>query len=116
MPTYDYECKDCGKEFEIFHRFNDSPPPCDKCKSNNLKIVINQAPSAFIKGEPTTLGQLAESNTKHMGRYELEDKREYQNAEKKEKKKDWWETSGNATPKDINKMTKKQKARYIKGD
>jgi hypothetical protein len=51
-----------------------------------------------------------------MGRYELEDKRAYQNAEKKEKKKDWWETAGDSTPKEINKMTEKQKTKYIRGD
>ena len=116
MPTYDYQCNDCGHEFEQIHGFNRQPSPCEKCEGKNLRIVVNQAPLAFVKGEPKTLGQLAESNTKNMGKYELEDKREYQNAEKKEKQKDWWEKSGDAGRGDINKMTAKQKAAYIKGE
>ena len=69
MPTYDYECNDCGCEFEQFHRFSEDPSPCGSCGSSNIKTVINQAPMGFVKGEPTTLGQLAENNTKNMGRY-----------------------------------------------
>ena len=79
-----------------------------------IKIVINQPPIGFVKGEAKTLGQLAEKNTKKMGRYELDDRRAYQNAEKKEKKKDWWEKSGDASKSDINKMSKSQKAKYIR--
>lgn len=113
MPTYDYLCNDCGFEFEQFHKFGETPDPCE-CGSSNIKIVINQPPIGFVKGEAQTLGQLAEKNTKKMGRYELEDKRGYHNAEKKEKKKDWWEKSGSATKSEINKMSKTQKAKYIR--
>jgi putative FmdB family regulatory protein len=113
MPTYDYLCNDCGCEFERIHGFGKTPDPCE-CGSSNIKIVINQAPAAFVKGEPTTLGQLAESNTKNMGRYELEDKRAYQEAGKQKPKKEWWQKSGNASSADINKMSKTQKAKYIR--
>ena len=113
MPTYDYLCNDCGCEFERIHGFGKTPDPCE-CGSSNIKIVINQAPAAFVKGEPTTLGQLAEANTKNMGRYELEDKRAYQEAGKQKRKKEWWQKSGNASSADINKMSKAQKAKYIR--
>jgi putative FmdB family regulatory protein len=113
MPTYDYQCNTCGIEFEQFHGFKEEPSPC-KCGSSDIKIVINQPPIGFVKGEAKTLGQLAEKNTKKMGRYELDDRRAYQNAEKKEKKKDWWEKSGDASKSDINKMSKSQKAKYIR--
>ena len=113
MPTYDYLCNDCGCEFERIHGFGKTPDPCE-CGSSNIKIVINQAPAAFVKGEPTTLGQLAEANTKNMGRYELEDKRAYQEAGKQKPKKEWWQKSGNASSADINKMSKAQKAKYIR--
>ena len=113
MPTYDYLCNDCGSEFERVHGFGKTPEPCE-CGSSNIKIVINQAPAAFVKGEPTTLGQLAEANTKNMGRYELEDKRAYQEAGKQKPKKEWWQKSGNASSADINKMSKAQKAKYIR--
>ena len=113
MPTYDYLCNDCGCEFERIHGFGKTPDPCE-CGSSNIKIVINQAPAAFVKGEPTTLGQLAESNTKNMGRYELEDKRAYQEAGKQKPKKECWKKAGEASSADINKMSKSQKAKYIR--
>ena len=33
---------------------------------------------------------------------------------KKEQKKDWWEKAGDASKSDINKMSKSQKAKYIR--
>ena len=113
MPTYDYLCNACGHEFEQSHGFGKTPEPCS-CGSKDIKIVINQPPAAFVKGEPTTLGQLAESNTKNMGRYELEDRRAYQNEGKQKPKKDWWQKSGSASKDEIGKMSKSQKAKYIK--
>lgn len=29
MPTYEYRCSDCGKNFELFQKISD--PPADKC-------------------------------------------------------------------------------------
>ena len=116
MPTYDYLCNDCGSEFERIHGFGKTPEPC-KCGSSNIKIVINQVPMGFVKGEPTTLGQLSESNTKKMGHYELQDKRAYQEEGKVKKEKSWWQKSGSASKSEISNMTEKQKANYIlKGD
>lgn len=116
MPAYDYECQNCSHEFEQFHGFNDTPSPCEKCNSKSVEIVVNQAPTGFVKGEPSTLGQLAESNTKNMGRYELDDRRAEQEKGnlKKQKPKDWWEESRSATKSEIGKMSKSQKAAYIK--
>ena len=114
MPAYDYECQDCSHEFEQSHGFNDMPSPCEKCSGGNVEIIVNQAPCAFVKGEPTTLGQLAESNTKNMGTYETEDKRRHQEEGKVKQKKEWWQKSGDATKVEISKMTKTQKANYIK--
>lgn len=115
MPTYDYLCNDCGHEFEQSHGFGKTPEPCS-CGSSDIKIVINQAPVVFVKGEAKTLGQLAETNTKNMGRYELEDHRAKQEKGnlKKQKQKEWWQKSGDATKTDINNMSKTQKAKYIK--
>ena len=116
MPTYDYLCNECGCEFVHFHGFGKTPNPCE-CGSTDIKIVMNQAPMAFVKGEPKTLGQLSEANTKNMGRYELEDHRAYQEEGKVKKEKSWWQKSGGADKKQISNMTEKQKANYIlKGD
>tara|TARA_Y100001938_G_scaffold140278_1_gene208254 strand:- start:1864 stop:2226 length:363 start_codon:yes stop_codon:yes gene_type:complete len=115
MPTYDYLCNECGCEFEQAHGFHDEPSPCESCGSPDIKKVINQAPMAFVKGEATTLGHLAERNTSKMGRYELGDRRgQQQEADQKTKKpKEWWQKSGDATKKDISKMSDKQKSDYI---
>jgi len=66
-----------------------------------------------VKGEAKTLGQLAENNTKKMGSYELSKRREQQ-AKGNLKKKTWKEKAGDATPKEIQKMSPQQKQRYIR--
>ena len=113
MPTYEYQCKECDCNFEIVKRFNEShEKKCPDCGKASLYQVISP-PTIFVKGEATTLGQLSERNTAKMGRYELGDKRGRQE-EGNLKKKNWVEKSGEATKSEINKMTKKQKANYIK--
>ena len=107
MPTYDYLCKSCGYTFETKHGFHDSPNPCPECKQTDLTQVFDNPPIIFVKGEATTLGQLAERNTASMGRYELENKR----AEREEiHKKDDPKNLRRA----INKMTPRQRQKYIK--
>ena len=106
MPTYDYLCKSCGCTFETKHGFNDSPSPCPKCEKTDLAQVFDNPPIVFVKGEPTTLGQLAERNTSSMGRYELENHR----AEREEIHK---QDDSKNTRRKINKMTPKQRQKYI---
>lgn len=48
-----------------------------------------------------------------MGKYELSDRREKQ-AKGNLKKKTWKEKAGDATPKEIQKMSPQQKQRYIR--
>jgi len=114
MPTYEYQCDDCGSTFEQVRRFNEEPLPC-KCGSNKLTQIIH-APMVFVKGEATTLGQLADRNTSKMGRYELDSKREQQEKGnlKDKKEKNWVQKSGDASVKDINKMSDSKKQRYIR--
>ena len=115
MPTYDYSCRSCEKIFETKHGFNDPPDPCPNCGGTELTQVFNEPPLAFIKGEPTTLGQLADRNTAKMGKYELDKNRhkQEQGNVNKNKPKEWWEKNGNATKKEIRKMSDKQKSNYI---
>ncbi len=41
MPTYEYECKDCQKDFTVFLSFKefDAKPDikCSHCKSSNVQ-------------------------------------------------------------------------------
>lgn len=37
MPTYDYYCKECGHQLEVFHKISDAPlTTCEKCKKETL--------------------------------------------------------------------------------
>ena len=114
MPTYEYQCKKCDHNFEIVKALGDPhKKKCPDCGKYSLYQVISP-PTVFVKGEATTLGQLSERNTAKMGKYELGDKRDWQ--EKGNQlgiTKNWIEKSGDATKSEISKMTKKQKANYI---
>ena len=66
------------------------------------------APTLAIKGQPTTVGQLAEANTKKMGHYERQEK---ENRDNKELRKAKRETR--KSQRSINKMTPDQKKKYI---
>jgi putative FmdB family regulatory protein len=40
MPTYEYECKNCGNAFEVFQGMNDKPiKTCPACKGKVQKII-----------------------------------------------------------------------------
>ena len=43
MPLYEYQCKDCGDEFEKMVRFSeaDQNPACPVCQSQNTKKKIS---------------------------------------------------------------------------
>jgi len=112
MPTYDYNCRSCGKTFEQSRRFNEPASPC-VCGSSDLAQIFHP-PNIFIKGEPTTLGQLSERNTQKLGRYELDDKREKQAKGDNKKETPWYKKSGTSSASEIQKMSPKQKANYIK--
>lgn len=46
MPIYEYQCRDCKKEFEVMQRITDDPlTKCEAC-SGTLDKLISQ--SAFV--------------------------------------------------------------------
>ena len=107
---YDYQCEDCGNFVEdVSQGISDKPDTeCQVCKSHNYHRVI-YAPKVFVRGEPTTLGQLAEVNSKKLGKTKTEemigrDKSSKKNALKEARK----ELNSN-----LGKMTESQKKRYI---
>jgi putative FmdB family regulatory protein len=110
MPLHDYECTKCGKFFEsVYQKFEEDPlTVCTACGEEALNKVF-AVPTFFVKGEPTTIAQLAEKNTKTMGRYELEDKKAVDTKANEEQK------NKTAMHRKINKMTPQQKANWIKG-
>jgi len=41
MPTYGYECKDCGDRFEVFQKMTDEPvSACRKCGGQVRKLLF----------------------------------------------------------------------------
>ena len=48
MPTYAYECPNCGYEFERVQKFTDDPiTRCPNCKKNKVRRVIQASPVVF---------------------------------------------------------------------
>lgn len=70
MPTYVYNCENCQTSFEVKQSLKDDP--LTKCESCGKESLYKSIQSCFIVGEPVTVGQLAERNTKKMGKYHLE--------------------------------------------
>lgn len=50
MPIYEYECRGCGKVFEILQRATDAPlAECRFCHSGQVAKIISQT-SFVLKG------------------------------------------------------------------
>lgn len=75
MPTYDFECEPCAYYIEIVQP-HDAPSTlkCPHCGNNTLTKVFLTPPAIAIRGEPTTIGHLADRNTSKLGHYEKEAK------------------------------------------
>lgn len=51
MPTYEYECRDCHHEFELFQNITaKSITRCPKCKKNKLRRLIGRGAGIIFKG------------------------------------------------------------------
>ena len=51
MPTYEYRCRDCAREFEVFQRMSDEPvAPCPGCGRGAERLISGGAGLLF-KGE-----------------------------------------------------------------
>jgi len=51
MPTYDYRCKACKHEFELFQSMKDKTKrKCPKCGKNTLERLIGAGGAILFKG------------------------------------------------------------------
>ena len=51
MPTYEYECKACGKHLEIFQSMKDAPlVKCPECGKLKLKRLLGTGAGIIFKG------------------------------------------------------------------
>jgi len=50
MPLYEYQCKDCGRQFEVRQKFSDAPvSECPEC-GGTVRKLISQAGFALKGG------------------------------------------------------------------
>jgi putative FmdB family regulatory protein len=51
MPTYDYRCRKCGHEFELFQAITAKPAKrCPKCGRNTAERMIGIGAGVIFKG------------------------------------------------------------------
>lgn len=51
MPTYDYRCKSCGHEMELFQSMSDKPKrKCPECGKSALERLIGTGAAVLFKG------------------------------------------------------------------
>ena len=51
MPTYQYRCKECGREQEVFQRMTeDALTMCPKCGEETFERVISAEGGFLLKG------------------------------------------------------------------
>lgn len=51
MPTYEYECKGCRHQFEVFQTITAQPlKQCPKCKKRTLRRLIGTGAGIIFKG------------------------------------------------------------------
>lgn len=70
MPRYSYACGKCEHKFEDYHLMSEPhPKKCPACGKNSLgQSFDNHNITGVVYGNPTTIGQQAELNTKRLGR------------------------------------------------
>ncbi len=51
MPTYEYRCKNCEHEFELFQKMSDGVKrKCPECGKNSLERLIGTGAAVLFKG------------------------------------------------------------------
>lgn len=51
MPTYDYECDQCGHKFELYQSINAEPEKkCPECGKRKLRRLIGSGAAVVFKG------------------------------------------------------------------
>lgn len=115
MPEYNLYCDDCDQDIEIFCSISEYENKmknivCPNCTSRNIyRNYQNDNIYSSVK-DIKTIGQLADLNAKKMGSKLRE---EVDKKAKPESPKPWYHEFATASNREINKMTDKQKTKYI---
>ena len=113
MPTYDYECENCNHLLlDIKQSFHDKPLSCcPKCQENKLYRIITGGIHVSVKNT-NTIGQLADRNTKN-NKSLIQESQHKASENKPAEERAWYDKHKSVTNKEVQNMTKQQKARYI---
>lgn len=89
-----YICDNCEHSFMIQQAMHESlKKKCPQCGKRSLYQDLT-GQHVFIPGEPKTVGQLAERNTKKMGKYALESAEHQRKKERKKAKAEFAKRMG----------------------
>lgn len=90
MPIYEYKCAQCNIQFEAKQSIKDkSLLTCENCGQDSLERLISGGLAVFVERgltDNTTLAQMADYNTRKMGKGQLEDRRHEDTMNQVEKK------------------------------
>jgi putative FmdB family regulatory protein len=132
MITYEYACSSCDISFDVMQSIKDDAyTVCPECHKDTITRVLHPPIHIQIVGEPTTIGQLAERNAKHMSQEQMDKAQEAWTTQKtisrtpQERLPDtlpnvpvkdapeWVKKSRTKTTKQVNKMTPEQTKKYV---
>ena len=71
MPSYVYECSDCGDVQEVFHSMSDERTDCEVCKTKN---TLNRIPEIPIYVKSKTAGKVVQQHIEEAKQQIREDK------------------------------------------
>lgn len=57
MPIFEYQCEECGNEFEELVFSRDECPPCPKCASDKTCKLMSAVRSRVGGGAPDSQGE-----------------------------------------------------------
>jgi len=85
MPTYEYECKSCGHQFELFQKITDKPAQkCPKC-GGEVKKLISSGAGLIFKGSGFYITDYARKGKKTEGEKKTSEPAAKPASEKKDK-------------------------------
>jgi len=79
MPLYEYECKQCGHQFETLVRAGDPAPACAECGSTELEKLLHNVAVSTEHTREQNLGKARAqakkvSKDKAVAQFEYEEK------------------------------------------
>lgn len=127
MPLYVYNCEACKTRFELRQSIKEPLPTiCPDCNSTEFYQEFGIGIMATVSGRTSgTLGSLADKNSKLLSdeqKAELTKTKRLPGKElpsgmtrieRKPCEKRWYDDAGNASIKQITKMTSEQQTKYI---